>query len=117
MCCMFCPSKDEGESVARRLRSSRATARLLALDEDRRPAAALQTQIQQLAIILRAIPAVRLLQARKFDDHRKHRPPVALDHIERATERQIAAAEFLHGRGYTLTVLRHLLAIDDLADI
>src|SRR5689334_5251741 len=117
MCCMLCPSKHESESVARRLGSSRAAASSLALDENGRAAAALQTQIQQLAIILRAIPAVRLLQAWKLDDHRKHRPPVARHHVERATERQILTAELLHGRRYALAVLRHLLAIRHLPNI
>src|SRR6476659_2544829 len=89
----------------------------LAGDEYRRAAAALQSQFQQLAVFVGAVPLMGALEAGKLDDHRKHRAPIALDHIELAAEREVASAELLHRGDDALAILGHLLAIDDFADI
>src|SRR5262249_43275879 len=58
-----------------------------------------------IAIVLRVIPALRLLKARKFEHHHALPWPDALECLHSAAADEIAPTVFLNRSGHDLTVL------------
>src|SRR5687767_11903615 len=76
-----------------------------------------QPQRLEIPVLLRIIPAMRLLEARELNEHRKDGLPFALDDVRSTADGEIAPAIMFDRGEDTLPVLLHFLGIGDFQDI
>jgi hypothetical protein len=98
-------------------RTTRLPAEFFAFNEYRVALCCCQAQCLQLTVLLRIIPAVRLFEARKLDEHGKNGPPLTLHDITLAADGEKAPAVTFDCGKNAFLVLIYLRRVGHFQDI
>src|SRR6266480_2048099 len=94
-------------------RLSLLSRKVRSLDKNRVEFGRRKAQRLELAILIRVVPTVCLLETRKFNENGEHWPPITFKQIAFATNREIAAAKMSNRRKHFVPIVFQLFRINN----